>query len=299
MDDMPFLGSEALAAGDLTRYELRRHYRALVPNVYVDKRADASLRQRTYAAWLWSGREAVVAGLAASALHGAKWIDDDVPIELIWRNARSPQRVITRADLLFDDERQAAADLSATTPERTAFDIGRRGRLEQAVARLDALAAATGFTVDDVTRLALAHPGARGLPQLRRALDLVDAGAESPRETWLRLLLIGAGYPRPTTQIPVLGPSGRPRYYLDMGWEALQLAVEYDGDHHRTDRAQFGNDIERLEYCNDVGWQVIRVAAANRPAEVLRRVGRAWDARSALAATSTRTSAPRTQSRAS
>ncbi len=31
----------------------------------------------------------------------------------------------------------------------------------------------------------------------------MDAGAQSPKETWLRLLLIDAGFPRPQTQIPV------------------------------------------------------------------------------------------------
>jgi hypothetical protein len=67
----PFIGSEALSYGALTRYELRRYYRALIPNIYLDKRIAPSLRQRTVAAWLWSRREAVVAGVTASALHGA------------------------------------------------------------------------------------------------------------------------------------------------------------------------------------------------------------------------------------
>lgn len=43
----PFIGSEALAAQSLTRYELRRYYRALLPNVYLDRRIEPSLRQRT------------------------------------------------------------------------------------------------------------------------------------------------------------------------------------------------------------------------------------------------------------
>ncbi|HEY6650156.1 MAG TPA: hypothetical protein VI217_23990, partial [Mycobacterium sp.] len=96
MGQQPFIGTEALTSGDVTRYELRRYYRAIMPNVYLDKRIELSLQQRTVGAWLWSGRDAVVAGLAASALHGAKWIDDDTPVELVWRNARSPHAVVTR-----------------------------------------------------------------------------------------------------------------------------------------------------------------------------------------------------------
>lgn len=274
----PFIGTEALAAGALTRYELRRYYRPLMPNVYLDNRIQPSLHQRTVGAWLWSGREAVVAGLAASALHGTEWIDDDSPVELIWRNARVPAGVVSRADSIFDEEVQRLDGLAVTSPERTAFDMGRRGRLDDAVARLDALARATDFKVPTVEELAARHRHTRGLRQLEQVLNLVDAGAESPKETWLRLLAIRAGYPRPRTQIPVLSLDGCRRYYLDMGWEDVMLALEYDGDHHRTTRERFAYEIERAEDIHEVGWTVVKVAARHRPASVLRRLERAWGA---------------------
>lgn len=283
MDDgTPFIGSEALASGALTPYELRRHYRAVMPNVYMDRRIEPTLRQRTQAAWLWSGRSAVVAGLSASALHGAKWVGDGAPVELIWGNARSPRQVVTRADFLAAGETRPIAGMSVTTPARTAFDIGRRGPLGDAVARVDSLLSTTRFAVDDVVAVAGGHVGARGLGQLRRVLDLADAGAESPRETWLRLLLVGAGYPRPRTQIPLISPDGRRRYYLDMGWEERRLAVEYDGDHHRSDPVQFAGDIRRLADIDELGWRLVRVVARSSRDDVLRRVQRAWDRRSTL-----------------
>jgi very-short-patch-repair endonuclease len=275
----PFLGSEALASGSLSRYELRRYYQAIMPNVYLDKRVQASLRQRILAAYLWSRREGVVSGLAASAIHGAKWIDDDSPVELIWNNARSPDGVVTRTDSVLAEEIQNLQDLAVTTPGRTAFDIGRRGRLDDAIARLDALAQATDFEVSRVEQLAARHSRTRGLRQLEKALDLMDAGAQSPKETWLRLLMIRAGFPRPRTQIPVLSPDGRRWYYLDMGWEGLMLAVEYDGDHHRTDRKRFAYQIERAEDLHELGWLVVTVAARHHRVDVLRRVQKAWAAR--------------------
>jgi very-short-patch-repair endonuclease len=270
----PFVGSEALASGQLTRYELRRYYRAIMPNVYLDKRLQPTLRLRTHAAWLWSAREAVVAGSAAAALHGTEWVDDGEPIELVWRNARSPRGVITRADLLLESEVQQLERLTATTPERTAFDVGRRGRLYAAVARLDALGNKTGFKADDVLALRHYHSRARGLRQLEAALDLYDPGAQSPKETWLRTMLIDEGFPRPQTQIPVLGPDGYPLYYLDMGWEDIMLAVEYDGVQHAD---QIGYDIVRNEYIAGVGWTTIRVAAGHRRANIVARVLRAWN----------------------
>lgn len=274
----PFIGSQARAAGMVSRYELARYYTAILPNVYLDKRLRPSLRQRIHAAWLWSGGEAVIACAAASALHGAKWVDDDTVIELIWRNARAPGGVKTRDDLLLDGETQQFGRMTVTTPPRTAFDLGRRGSLRHAVARLDALARATDVKVSDVEHLAGNHRHTRGLRQLENALDLVDAGAQSPKETWLRLLLIDAGFPRPQTQIPVPGPDGYPRYFLDMGWQDIMLTVEYDGDQHRTDRPQYVHDNTRLEYLRSIGWTHIKVLAEHRNPDVVRRVRHAWDA---------------------
>ena len=252
-----FVGSEALASDGLTRYELRRHYRRVLPDVYGPRRDPLSLSERTTAAWLWSKREGVVSGLAASAALGAKWVDADTAIELNLANNRAPTRVIACRDTLFDDEVASLKGMAVTTADRTAFDLARRGSVGQAVARLDALARATHF---------------KGLRRVDRVLDLGDAGAESPKETWLRLLLVDTGFPRPQTQIPVLGPDGYPLYYLDMRWEDIDLAVEYDGVQHAD---QIGYDIVRNEYIASAAWTTIRVAAGHRRASIIDRVSRA------------------------
>jgi hypothetical protein len=278
----PFIGSEALTLGELSRHHLRTRYRAVLPNVYLAKDVQPSLEQRIVAAWLWSNRRATIAGAAAAALHGAEWIPDDVPVELIYANPRAPRGVLTQRCALIDGETQTIAGLTVTTPERTAFDIGRGGAVRSAVVRLDALARATGFKLDDVLRIAKCHPRSPGLRRLEAALELVDAGSQSPRESYLRLLLIDAGLPRPQTQIPVLGGDGIPVAYLDMGWEDWMVAVEYDGDHHRTDRRQYVKDIRRLAMLEQTGWTVVRVVAEDSPAAVLRRV------RAAIAASTVR-----------
>jgi hypothetical protein len=272
------VGSEAIAAGMVTSNDLRRRYCRLLPDVYGPLGMKPSLPDRIRASWLWSGREGVVAGAAAAALLGAQWVDVDAPVELIWANNRAPAGVVARRDTLLAYEAAVLGGLPVTTVERTAFDLARRGREGDAIARLDALARATHFKVDDVNALALRHPGVKGLRRVDRLLDLVDAGAESPKETWLRLLLIKAGHGRPQTQIPVLGPDGCPLYYLDMGWEDAMIAVEYDGDHHR-DPLQWKKDIVRSEYVAHVGWKHIRVVAGDREPDVLRRVARAWSSR--------------------
>ncbi|MDP9166321.1 MAG: type IV toxin-antitoxin system AbiEi family antitoxin [Actinomycetota bacterium] len=270
-----FIGSEAVSAGLLDANDLRRRYRRLLPDVYGPPVAEPTLQDRITASWLWSGRKGVIAGAAASALLGAKWVNADTPIELIHANNRAASGVVTRRDTLLDGETTVRGGIPLTTAERTAFDLARRGSVGHAVARLDALAHATPFTSADVLELVSRHSRVRGLRRVDRVLDLVDSGAESPRETWLRLLLIRAGYPRPQTQIPLLGPDGFPIYRLDMGWEDEFIAVEYDGDDHR-EKGRWRNDIVRSEYVAHVGWTLIRVVAGEREADVLRRVERAW-----------------------
>ena len=274
----PFLGSEALACGALSRHELRTRYRAVFPNVYLSNDAELSLERRISAAWLWSKRTATIVGAAAAALHGAKWIPDNVPVELIHTNPRPPHGVLVRRDALMDGETQVMDGRAVTTPERTAFDIGRRGAVRSAVVRLDALARATGLKVNDVLRVAKCHPRAPGLRRLESALELVDPGAQSPRESYLRLLLNDAGLPRPQTQIPVLGVDGIPVAYLDLGWEDYLVAVEYDGDHHRTDRRQYVKDVRRLEMLERMGWIIVRVVVEDSPAATVRRVRAALEA---------------------
>lgn len=60
--------------------------------------------------------------------------------------------------------------------------------------------------------------------------------------------------------------------YLDMGWEEPMVALEYDGDQHRTDRRQYVKDIRRGEMVDRLGWHVIKVINEDRPNLVIRRV---------------------------
>jgi hypothetical protein len=273
-----FIGSEAIASADVTRHELQRWYEPIFPGVYAARGQQLSLRHRTEGAWLWSRRRAIVAGVAASALHGARWVDADIPIELAWSNTRPPRGIVAREQLLADDEIARVAGLPVTTPVRTAYDLGRYLPRGQAVARLDALMRATPFSTEDVLQLAQRYPAARGIRRLRSVLHLVDDGASSPKESWLRLLLIDAGLPTPTTQIPVVD-GYRALAMLDMGWPEFGVAVEYDGDHHRSDRRQYVKDQWRLRKLAELGWIVIRVIAEDKPEDVIDRVRRALLAR--------------------
>jgi hypothetical protein len=197
--------------------------------------------------------------------------------QLLYEHRRPPPGIRTWSDTVADDEIQLIGGLPATTPARTAFDLACRNPVGKAVAAIDALARATRLSIADVELLGERYKGHRNIRRARHALRLVDAGAESPRETWLRLLIIEAGYPWPQTQIPVYDEYGALVAVLDMGWEDIKVAIEYEGDHHRTDRRQFNKDIARFEaLTTDLGWIVVRVTAEDAPGGILRRLAAAW-----------------------
>jgi Protein of unknown function (DUF559) len=267
-----FIGSEEVAAGRVTRQELRRWCTPVYRGVYTRKGVDLSLRDRAIAAWLASGRKGVVAGVAASGLHGAPWVDPDVPIELVGVRIRPQPGLVPRADRIAADEITRVAGLPVTSRVRTVFDMGRHLARTDALERLDALMWNQRFSRSDVIALGDRYPRAPGLRRLLELLPLVDGGADSPRESRLRLWLLDAGLPQPETQIPVLQSGTRPVAWLDMGWREYKVAVEYDGDHHRKDRKQYVKDIARLRMLQALGWMVIRVIAEDKPSEVIARV---------------------------
>ncbi|WP_343600597.1 hypothetical protein [Mycobacterium sp.] len=276
--EWPFRAAEALDAGALTFRELRRFHAAVYPGVWVPRGVELSADQRARAAWLWSRRDGVLAGLSASAILGATWIEPDAPAELIHTNRRPPPLIVVHTDALLPDETQPICGMPATTPARTAFDLGRRLRLKDGVQRIDALMNATDVKVNDIEAVIGRHPRVRGLRQLRKTLELLDGGAESPYESLTRLLLMQAGFPRPQTQIPVYDEYGFVIARIDMGWSQWHVGVDFDGAHHWTDPRQRTWDVERYAKLAELGWIDVRLTAGmlhNSPHVFLDRVGAA------------------------
>ena len=103
-------------------------------------------------------------------------------------------------------------------------------------------------------------------------MGLVDAGAQSPQETWLRLQLVKVGLPTPQTQIPVRDEFGDVITYLDMGWPNVKVAVEYGDQQYLAERWQSAQNNRRLALLERLGWAVVRVVPGENPSDILRRV---------------------------
>lgn len=270
------LASELIATGQLTHRELARGYMMVLPNVYVPKGTVLTAADRAQAAWLASGRRAVLVGQSAAVLHGSRWVPDEAPAERLGNHNRRSSGLIVHSGRVPEDEIGQIGEIRCTTVERTAYDVGRRLPFVSGLMRVDALLNATGKTAAGVVEVAERYPGARGIRRLRGILHMADGGAESPQETRTRLVLVCGGLPRPQTQIEV----GSRR--IDLGWREFKVGVEYDGMQHWQDPAQHGGDIDRLEYFDDMGWRIVRVVAQHlrsHPQGVVDRAAKAlWAA---------------------
>jgi hypothetical protein len=274
MDDQPFLGTAAVRQRVITAHQLRTRYRAVHRNVYVPRESTLTPDTRARAAWLWAGGDAVLARFSAAAVLGTKWLDAGRPAELIRLDRHGPANLRLHTWDLSAGETCIVRDMRCTTPARTAFDIGRTLEPDVAIPILDALMNATRLKPADVLAVADARPCHRGIQKLRTAIALTDAGAESPQESRVRLLLVRAGLPEPETQIEFRDRYGKPYIRVDMGWRQWCVAVEYDGVQHWTDRRQRSWDIDRIAILEAMGWVVIRISAEmlGRPDVVVARV---------------------------
>ena len=99
----------------------------------------------------------------------------------------------------------------------------------------------------------------RGGELLQLALPLLRPGVRSPRESLLRIVLVTAGLPEPEVNVHLFRSDGSYLGEGDLVYRKARLVLEYEGDHHRTDPAQFRYDIRRREEFEDAGWSVLRV----------------------------------------
>ena len=134
--------------------------------------------------------------------------------------------------------------------------------------------------LDDL-RCCAAEAGLRGRRRLEAAFGLARVGAESRMETLLRLILVAfglfQGFELQVTVHDDRGWIGR----FDLVHRARRLIVEYDGEQHRTDAAQYAKDERRVSRAWQAGYHVLRFRYPDvvlDPPGVARAVGRALGA---------------------
>lgn len=160
------------------------------------------------------------------------------------------------------DERCTRGDLTLTTPVRTAFDLARLLPTRSAVVGLDRLLNLRVVTTAELRALVLDRPGWVGIGSARHALELADGGAESPRESLLRLVWLEAGLPKPTCNAVVRDGVGAFVARVDLIDQASGLVGEYDGFWHSGSERR-SDDARRSEALEALGLQLVRATASD------------------------------------
>lgn len=132
-------------------------------------------------------------------------------------------------------------------------------------------------TADLAAAAAAEAAGSRGARRARDALSLIRPRTDSVMETRARLVLVRAGIPEPLVNTPVRDATGRFVALPDLQLPAARLAIEYDGDVHRTDPRTWRRDVERRQRLEDAGWVVVTATAddvLHHPQRLVTRVRR-------------------------
>lgn len=94
------------------------------------------------------------------------------------------------------------------------------------------------------------------------AIRLISS-SDSVQETRTRLALLSFGLPCPVPQHTIVDPQTGERFVVDMAYPEQRVAIEYDGDHHRTFRTQYVRDQKKRSRLHNLGWKVVVVFAGD------------------------------------
>ena len=266
----PFHLSDVASIG-LTRARLRTLVesgvvRRVLRGVYCRSDPKDCVELRAQAAALVLPPDVVICDRSAAWLWGVDCFDyaeheflPDLEVVAIGGKDRSRRgELLSGKRDLRDDEICEIEGVRVTTPLRTACDLAcLRGR-NAALAIYDAFRREHGLTCVDFERMLFRFRGRRGVKQARELAPYAVAASESPGESWTRMTIIDAGLQAPEPQVWVYVP-GIGWVRLDLAYEYLRIAIEYDGEEHHSSDADRRHDEERREALRRAGWIVIVV----------------------------------------
>lgn len=221
-----------------------------------------------------------VTGWAACRLASATFMDGlfpdgraERPVQLVVGPGQS-RRKVDGVDFLQDridpEEVVSRLGIPCTKVQRALFDQMRLADdVREAVVAMDMMAAADLVSISRMRAYADTHAGWRGVPTIRRALDLADEDSRSPAETRMRLIwVLDAGLPRPLVNRPVFTLDGKLLGYADLFDEEAGMFGEYDGADHRRASRQ-ARDVGREDRCRRAGLEYFKVTALDLPDRAL------------------------------
>jgi hypothetical protein len=233
------------------------------PGVYLVGAAPPSWEQRTLAAVLAAGLDALASHRTAARLWGL--VQRSGRVEVLIPHGRRVELAdihIHRSRRLVEADATVRAGVPVTSLDRTIADLATR-HPERVVGRwIDAGLRDHGL---DLERLAvtcgrLTFPGHPAPRSAMQALVLRSPGYDPGRSSLESRALEAIereGLPTPIRQHPVRRPTGEPAY-IDLAYPQPMLAVELDGWEVHGIRSAFEDDRIRANDLVLLGWTVLR-----------------------------------------
>lgn len=205
-------------------------------------------------------------GATALKLYGTEFPFADNPdtIHVMVRDASYRRRAshvkahtwnqLQPTDILYTE------GLQVLSPEATAVTLAGTLNIMQQVMLLEAMVRNQLFTFDlfaNYVRNRTFHGKKRTLA----ALKLYQGGSASMTETALRLELNRRGIPKLALNYVMPNtwyPNGAPITF-DLALAEMMIAWEYQGDHHRTDKAQYRRDAYKGNLARSKHWTLFDV----------------------------------------
>ncbi len=222
---------------------------------------------RSAAAQLSAGPRGALCGVTAAQLHGCGCVASAKTHVVVpyGREIGSRGGLVVHHGRGIPDDVQTIDGLQVLALDRVIADLlcllPCRGRAHDALAVLDQ-ALRKADDVHGTFRKTVAdrleqRPDIRGTVLARGLLELGSGRAESPAESWLRLMLIENGVPLPEVNWVLGTPEGREIFRLDLAWPSMRVCIEYDGWESHAGRKIA--DEARAAELRRHGWIVIRV----------------------------------------
>jgi hypothetical protein len=276
LNGQPFTRSEGRHHG-LDAKQVRRLLRigllrSVVRGVYVDALVEDSLPLRAAAVAKVAPSDAVACRQTAAWLLGIDTLAlsehaDTPKVDFVRQtNARAVKisRASGHSQTLLPGDVVDWHGVRVTSPLATAVHLARHLRRPFALSALDAMARAGLITRLEVQEAVRRFPHHPGIVQARELAALIDPGAESPGESWLRLRMIDAGFPAPVPQVEIT--DGVNHYRVDLGFldpipgtADRHLGLEYDSDRWHGTAEQQRQDSVRRTRLSRLGWDIVSV----------------------------------------
>jgi hypothetical protein len=219
------------------RLGMLRHVRhgAYAPATTYDAATDVARHLVLARAALARQRGSVaLTGVSAAAAHGLSVFGHDLTsADLVRLDAGSSRHEVrARHHVVADDiarHIELRDGVPVTSLARTVWEVAGRSSLEAGVATADSALRLYPQLADELAALAPVFASRPGSRRAREVMRLADGRAESPGESYSRVVFHRRGVPMPELQHPVTDADGRTIGTCDFYWREDHHVGEFDG----------------------------------------------------------------------